>query len=254
MTLFSFAALRRLVAASTVAMLLVPATPSAGPIGPGFDLFMTLPGTFADLGPLGIVGLKGLPIGPGTTDTIVQRLGGTSAGFDFGGPPETIPIEIVALSLVSVAPVFIVSSFFDVFVTLDPVPLGPTVGTMVVSHQNASGGTFNAQLPVNALLTFSEVGNPLNTFASSFFDVFVSLDVPWSHDPPPHDKHGGQFPAGGFFPSGPFSEAAQLAMHVVGPAVPAPGTAALLGLGITVLWFGGRTRRGRSVSGAAAAG
>ena len=40
----------------------------------GSDYFQTLPGTYFDFGgPIGVVEFEGLPIGPGNTDTIVQR-------------------------------------------------------------------------------------------------------------------------------------------------------------------------------------
>lgn len=53
---------------------------SAGAIGPGFDLFQTVPFT-TDLGPLGMVSLQGVPIGSGNTDTIVQRTGQPPPGY-----------------------------------------------------------------------------------------------------------------------------------------------------------------------------
>ncbi|MGH8672233.1 MAG: PEP-CTERM sorting domain-containing protein [Burkholderiales bacterium] len=211
-------------------------------IDPGFDLFATSAGTSVDLPGIGSVALQGVPIGPRNTDTIVRRSMGIDP-FSVGDTDVSIPIELVALSLHSVKPVPLGSSFFDVFVTLDPNPMGPTTGGMRVSHELTDGGTFDAQLPVNALLTFIEVGNPGNQIANSFFDVFVSLDAPWSHTPSPGDAHNALFPAGGFFPgvipgtggqTRIFDEQAQFALHRVRPS-PEPASLALFGAGAFAL-------------------
>lgn len=79
-------------------------TAMADPINPGFDYFFTPPGgTSVNLGPLGIVPLMGVPLpdSTGGIDTIVARM-------DPGPPPGgtgLIDIELVALHLMSVAPV-----------------------------------------------------------------------------------------------------------------------------------------------------
>ena len=63
----------------------------ATPIAPGFDLFETIPITEVDLGPeIGIVQLEGVPIGPGNTDTIVERLQGIDP---LDGRQDTSPAQ-----------------------------------------------------------------------------------------------------------------------------------------------------------------
>ena len=176
--------------------ILVPTAAQADPIGPGFDLFTTLPGTTVDPAPLGVgvVSLEGVPIGPGNTDTIVERLSGIGP-FNVGDV-SVIDIELVALSLQSVDPVDIGGNLFDLAVTGLPSP----IGQMTVHHTVADGGFFDALLPVEALLTFTEVGNPLNSFDQVFSTVFQTTNAPWAHTPSPGDAHYATFhPAGNFY-------------------------------------------------------
>jgi hypothetical protein len=98
----------------------------------------------------GTVSLTGVPIGPAGTDTIVER------GPVMGGV-ETVPIEIVAMELRSIAPIEVDfgtgTSFFDVFVHLDPSP--PSTGQMQLQQTSPSGGTIGG----------------------SFFDVFTTIEL-----------------------------------------------------------------------------
>jgi len=115
-------------------------------ISPGFDLLQTAPGTFFDATPfgLGIIPMVGLPIGPGITDTIVER----DNGFVCPAPPclgNTVNIHLFALSLHSAAPINVGGSFFDVFAEIDnsagviplsilpqPDALNPSTGTLTI--------------------------------------------------------------------------------------------------------------------------
>ena len=109
----------------------------------GSDYLETVqPTFFAPLG--GLNPLAGLPIGPGTTDTIVRRRGDCSLSLLSGGSSCTIPIELVALSLVSLV---------NPMVQLRESPTLQSTGMMTMtSNGTGTGGTF-----------------------ASFFDVFVEL-------------------------------------------------------------------------------
>ena len=109
----------------------------------GSDYFETIQPT--NFVPLGLLNpLAGLPIGPGLTDTIVQRQGDCSLSLGSSGSSCTVPIEMVALSLVSTV---------NPAVRLRESPTIASVGGMTItSDGSGTGGTF-----------------------SSFFDVFFEL-------------------------------------------------------------------------------
>ena len=116
----------------------------------GSDYFETIqPTFFTPLG--GLNPLAGLSIGPGNTDTIVQRQANCSLTLSMVGSNCTIPIEMVALSLISTV---------DPMVRLRETP-GSVVGTslsggsmIVTSDGSGTGGTFD-----------------------SFFDVFFDISM-----------------------------------------------------------------------------
>ena len=118
----------------------------------GSDYFETIQPTFFT--PLGALNpLAGLPINPatlGTTDTIVQRQADCALVLATAGSNCTIPIEMVALSLIS---------------TVNPmVRLRETPGSVVGA--SLSGGSMT--------ITSDGLGSG-GTFTSSFFDVFFDL-------------------------------------------------------------------------------
>jgi hypothetical protein len=150
--------------------------PTSPSVALGSDYFATVAGTHFNFGgPIGDVSLMGLPIGPFNTDTIVQR----QADAIIGGP--AIPIQIVALSLKSTAPVNVGGSFFDIFVTLDPTNLNNDIGTLAVTGTQA-GGLFTSNLNVFFDAHFA----PVTTGAA--FDVFnhialTNAGAPWGPTP-----------------------------------------------------------------------
>lgn len=134
-------------------------------------------------------------------DTIIER----KSDMDLPRPPssDTIPIEIIELQLVSCQP--IVVTFNDGSqqqwnVRVDLSPTVPQPGEMTVTRTDAQGGTFDAQLPVQPLFTFTPVDGgeiiepgagteeqlfepdvdevPLN-FGSEYFE-FSAHNVLWS--------------------------------------------------------------------------
>jgi PEP-CTERM motif-containing protein len=149
----------------------------------GSDYVATRAGAAIDIPGIGAVAFRGLPIGPGSTDTVIQRSADTT-GLVPGGT-ATVPIRMTALSLESVSPVNIGGSFFDVFVTLDPSSLPGDIGQKTI-HENSTGtgGTFTSFLQV----FYRARAVPLGGGSSS--DIFSSTTlgatgVPWSSTPPP---------------------------------------------------------------------
>jgi hypothetical protein len=199
----------------------------------GFDYFTTVSGvsgtfsgTYVDFngGPLA---LTGNAVGPGNTDTIIQRLASITVD---GGPGQ---IQVTELSLRSVD--LIPGPNVPAYVRLDPGHLADDIGTLTIS----SNGTF-----------------------TSFFDVFFEIDIgpasffgqkqfsatgTWSATAPANAVD----PNGGFFP-GVTTHTADGAQHVVQTAsIPEPSTWAMLMLGFAGLGFMAHRRRNRIVCSAA---
>lgn len=174
--------------ALSVGVLLTLAQPCLGSdtVHTGWDLWTTEPTTTFDLAnfigvPLvsydfgGTLGIRST----GSADTIIQRLD------EANGASESIPIEMVALQLMSATPIDLGLGLDFYYITLQSVRGGPS----------SSG-----RMTIN----FDAEGNPHGTF-DSFFDVFFdirlgALDGPivasdtlllsqngalWSHEAPP---------------------------------------------------------------------
>ena len=130
----------------------------------GADYFATIQPTFFT--PLGALNpLAGLPIGPGNTDTIVHRQGDCSLSLATLGSNCTIPIEVVALSLVSTV---------DPMVRVRETP-GSVVGTSL------SGG----------MMTITSDGSGTGGTFNSFFDIFFELSVDGGNTYQPYDADPG---------------------------------------------------------------
>jgi hypothetical protein len=98
---------------------------------------------------------------PGETDTQVNRL----QAMDLSGPPplsQTVPIEIVQLSLVSCQPITVQiegqETLWDIEVRLSDV--APPPGQMRVTKEHANGGTFQSEFAVQPLFIFIRVDDP----------------------------------------------------------------------------------------------
>ncbi|MBL8378054.1 MAG: hypothetical protein JNM79_09310 [Burkholderiales bacterium] len=128
-----------------------PSVARADVILMGSDYFETVPSTFflpLTQPPFNLPSgnLAGMTIGPGSTDTIVRRQSDCMISMISPGDSCTIPIEMVALSLVSV---------HTPLVVLRESPTLQSFGQMtIISDGGGSGGTFN-----------------------SFFDIFFELSI-----------------------------------------------------------------------------
>ena len=149
----------------------------------GTDYFQTQPGTVfiftGDIFPHGElqVNFVGLPIGPFSTDTIIQRQ--ADATINDNG----ITIQIVALSLQSTQPVIINGVLYNVFVTLDPARLAEDTGKLTV-HGTLAGGTFDSKLNVFFLANFVPVGGGQGTVMPGNVMLTQSGGL-WSPTPSP---------------------------------------------------------------------
>jgi len=143
----------------------------------GSDYFSTQPGTFFLFPGVGDVALTGNPIGPGNTDTIVQR----QANATINGAP--IPLQITALSLQGTV------NGTPIFVTLNPADLGLDIGLMTIDGSLA-GGTFTSSLDVFFDVCLAPgtggIGCAAGTgpiFASDI--LLVNPGAGWTPTPPP---------------------------------------------------------------------
>jgi len=142
----------------------------------GSDYFATQAGTFFVFPGVGSVSLTGNPIGPGITDTIVQR----QANATINGP--SIPIQITALSLEGTV------NAVPIFVTLDPLNLALDTGTMTIDGSLA-GGTFTSSLDVffDVCLAAGSGGVGCangSTIGTGTIDL-TNAGATWSPTPPP---------------------------------------------------------------------
>lgn len=238
----------------------------AGDACAGYDLFHTVtPGTsfqgieFQGV-PLGTFdfGPSGGPAGPtdvGNTDTIIQRL-------DTVSPPSgTTPLSVLALQLVSTVPV----NGHLIYVTLDEAAqqtfeaANGGAGSMTINITDPNGtttfptsaGTFSSSFTINFDLTLdSPSGTNVNTdFGCSpavCRDTLVASDVDWFRTPPitgalqiqgVNYLLDGRNTGGDFWPAAHLVEIIpDLGQHVVDPALPEPGTLALLGSALFGFW------------------
>ncbi|MCI0458771.1 MAG: PEP-CTERM sorting domain-containing protein [Gemmataceae bacterium] len=190
-----------------IALTIASSTASAGPIGPGFDLFHT-PAGGATVDIMGMmVPLMGKGIQGTDTDTMVERRGAVIPSGALG----SFEIELVALSLQSIAPIQFSPStpFFDVFVTINKglfsqedlpqtLPLAPSLGRMdITSHSDPVGGTFDSFFDVFAEITLQDImtGDTMHMAADPV--RLMSSQSTWLHTPV--DPFGA-WPTGGFAP------------------------------------------------------
>ncbi len=257
----------RLLALVVVAVVLIaaPAQAADPPVPPGTDYLRTVDAQFdfginplpADFfGPgsapfTGAVQLEGNPFDQehlGNTDTLIERLNGVVP------PPfpaeATIDIEIVELSLTSVAPIEVNegtgSSFWDVSVELDPDTPAPA-GILEATKTHPDGGTFTTLFNVQPRLTFTRVGAPWDIRVFDRDDnglppiqLQSAADADWSYFPPvdpeliPPPALGNEFfLLGDHFLVSP--EFGLVLTQAEGPPIPEPTGLGLIGAALIVM-------------------
>jgi hypothetical protein len=173
-------------------------TPAAGPANHNFAS-TPIPLSFFDPNsdPFpGIIGLQGSAIDLGTTgtaDTIIRRTADV-IGLTFPYPSvDTVPIELIQLSLVSTNPITVTyNGGFNPelwTVAVDESPTVPGTGTMAITKTQANGGTFNTQFNVVPHFTFTrasppavrflDFGNPPPGFPLNQVDQYTAPGTPW---------------------------------------------------------------------------
>ena len=183
--------------ASTYAMIVTlaavvlagPGAAQADPIvvSAGWDLFVTQDGTSFQG-----VAFEGVPLGTfdfggtigskatGDADTIVERT--EDASVAGAGLSATIGIEIVALQLVSTAPVNFGAGEALHYITLQTGAGNESTGTMIIRFPNPDGGTFDSSFTVNCDL---RIGALNGTILFSDSPTMTSSDNKWERLSPP---------------------------------------------------------------------
>lgn len=158
--------------ALTLAGLLLAQPAQADLVLRGSDYYQTVqPTALAITGLLNPLG--GLAVGPGLTDTIVRRLGDCSLSLSSAGSSCTVAIEMVTLSLMSIA---------DPMTRVRESPTLSSSGTMTMfSDGSGNGGTLNSFFDIFAELSMD--GG--QTWVPSVLPVQVlSFNKDWSTQPP----------------------------------------------------------------------
>jgi hypothetical protein len=105
---------------------------------------------------------------------------GASKLFSIGST-DTVPIEMVSMTLTSASPVTITygngasSSFFDVFVDLDPASIQQP-GSLTLLRTGTNSGTYQFSLPITYRLTFTNISpaGPQANGPAVFTDTFAA--------------------------------------------------------------------------------
>ena len=180
----------------------------------GYDLLQTGSGASVDLTSLnlGVVPLQGVSImsSLGNTDTIMHR---TANG------PGKVPMNVYALFMKSTQPVTFKSQSCDVYVTINnsggaistsvlpqPDSLSGSTGTVTITSNGSSGGTFDSSFTVNADLIFVKAGTSVTNSGNYVghqaapSNSMSSTSSTWTTTPSAGYPSSPGFPSGGFYP------------------------------------------------------
>ncbi|GMW02946.1 MAG: hypothetical protein AMXMBFR84_40820 [Candidatus Hydrogenedentota bacterium] len=158
---------------------------SADPIPAGF--FGTGSDPFS-----GVIPLQSLPINDangcddadGIADTLIRR--NEPADLPNFGASSTVDIELVGLSLQSIAPIVVnynggtATEMWNV--VLNPIPSQPSTGSMVINRDRGNGGTFSGEIDANLVVTFTRTTDQ----AQCVKDIFPNLVIQrgeWTYGP-----------------------------------------------------------------------
>jgi|GEM_PF-1173132 len=142
-------------------------TPPGGTFADFSDPCPAIPADFFEPGSppwMGVIPFAGVPLDTsppgilGPQDTIVRRTADTIP-LGIGGS-DTVPIEIVALSLESTAPITVPGfGDWDVRVCLSEVVAQPTGGSMFIMRDCDDGGGYSATLEIIPKFVFTRIGD-----------------------------------------------------------------------------------------------
>ena len=174
--------------AAAMALAVVPNVSNANTVFAGLDLIATLPGTFFDFailtgGILGVVEFEGVPINPalyGNADTIAHRL------EDAFEPVDTIDVEMIELSLISVDPVNLGGATYEVEVNLDQTEIN--IGSMTIHHTELDNftdeaeGYFTSTIDLHLIVDFVGLSSGAPALASVLFETTIQGGGCWTHE------------------------------------------------------------------------
>lgn len=233
-----------------VAVLAGPADARAGfVVDPGYELLTTTAGTsFAGVPfvgvPLTAFDFGGGPVPVGDADTIIRRRDPAVAPGGMPGTAPPVPIELVALQLMSAVPADFGLGGGIYYATLQSARGGPaSTGTITVTFgpEGDPHGTFDSVIDVFFDLRFGSLNGPI---ALSGNTPVQAAGVPWGHLPPPAAAEvpgvntflNGTDRSADFFPAAFTEQGPPGTAHALRPAsVPEPGSLAAVACGVLAL-------------------